>query len=140
MVAKPVSLANRDRHDRGLRGPLIPHVAPIYESPSKTFERMLTHAVEDFGVRLGSEMENLEISLEEIPNYRDLTLAENSVPLGRIEIGNPTKIVIYQKPIELRCKKFEAIDRLIRDTLADLIGLAIGIRPTDIDPDYRGKN
>ncbi len=140
MVAKPASLANRDRHDRGLRGPLIPHVAPIYENPSMAFERMLTHAVEDFGVRLGSEIENLEISLEEIPNYRDLTLAENSVPLGRIEIGNPTQIVIYQKPIELRCKNFEAIDRLIRDTLADLIGLAIGIRPTDIDPDYKGKN
>ena len=140
MAAKPVSLANRDRHDRGLRGPLIPHVAPSYENPSKTFERMLTHAVEDFGVRLGSEIENLEISLEEIPNYRDLTLAENSVPLGRIEIGNPTQIVIYQKPIELRCKNFEAIDRLIRDTLADLIGLAIGIRPTDIDPNYKGKN
>ena len=140
MVAKPVSLANRDRHDRGLRGPLIPHVAPIYENPSKTFERMLTHAVEDFGVRLGSEIEHLEIRLEEIPNNRDLTLAENSVPLGRIEIGNPTKIVIYQKPIELRCKNLNAVDRLIRDTLADLIGLAIGIRPSDIDPDYQGKN
>lgn len=140
MFAKPVSLANRDRHDRGLRGPLIPHVAPIYENPSKTFERMLTHAVEDFGVRLGNELEHLEIRLEEIPNNRDLTLAENSVPLGRIEIGNPTKIVIYQKPIELRCKNLNAIDRLIRDTLADLIGLAIGIRPSDIDPDYQGKN
>lgn len=133
-------MALKNRHNRGLRGPLVPHVAPIYENPSNAFERILTHAVEDFGVRLGSEIENLEISLEEIPNYRDLTLAENSVPLGRIEIGNPTKIVIYQKPVELRCKNFDAIDRLIRDTLADLIGLAIGIRPNDIDPDYQGKN
>lgn len=140
MVAKPISIVNRDRHNRGLRGPLVPHVAPIYENPSKAFERILTHAVEDFGVRLGDELEHLEISLEEIPNYRDLTLAENSVPLGRIEFGNPTKIVIYKKPIETRCKKINAIDRLTRDTLADLIGLAIGIRPTDIDPDYQGKN
>lgn len=140
MAAKEKSLTKRDRHSRGLRGPLVPHAAPIHVKPDEAFERMLTLAVEDFGIRLGRELENIEISLEEIPNYRDLTLAEKTVPLGRIELGNPTKIIIYQRPIEIQSKSSFGTDRLIRDTLADLIGLATGIRPIDIDPDYQGTN
>ena len=129
-----------DRHSRGLRGPLLPHTAPIHENPSEIFDRLLSESVEDISIRLGDELENIEISLEQIPNFRDLTLAQDTVPLGRVEKTNPIKVVIYQKPIELRCQNNFQLDRLIRDTLAELIGLATGIRPKDIDPDYQGNN
>jgi hypothetical protein len=67
-------------------------------------------------------------------------LAQDTVPLGRVEKTNPIKVVIYQKPIEIRCQNNFQLDKLIRDTLAELIGLATGIRPKDIDPDYQGNN
>jgi hypothetical protein len=78
--------------------------------------------------------------LEEIPNLRDLTLAQENVPLGRVEIADPSKVVIYQKPIQLRADTKQELDRLIRDTLAELISLIIGIRAVDIDPNYEGRN
>jgi len=129
----------RDAHDRGICGPLLPHTAPSHQSPNEIFDRLLSEGVEDISIRLGNELENIEIGLEQIPNFRDLTLAQDTVPLGRVEKTNPIKVVIYQKPIELRCQNNFQLDRLIRDTLAELIGLATGIRPKDIDPDYQGN-
>lgn len=133
------NLAWRDRHSRGLVGPLIPHTAPNYLTPSQTFEKLLDLAIEDFSIRLGSEFDQIEITLEEIPSFRDLALAEESVPLGRLEKTSSIKVVIYQKPIEIRCKDLIKLDRLIRDTLAELIGLALVLRPSDVDPEYEGR-
>jgi hypothetical protein len=130
----------RDRHAQGLRGPLIPHSAPSHETATELFERLLTEAVADLSIRLGSDLINIEISMEEIPNLRDLTLAQDSVPLGRVEKGNPSKVVIYQRPIELRITNKIELDRKIRDVLAELIGLIIGLRPIDVDPNYFGDN
>ena len=137
---KLTPLIKRDSHDRGVRRPLLPHSAPNYQNPNEIFDRLLSEGVEDISIRLGNELENIEISLEQIPNFRDLTLAQDTVPLGRVEKTNPIKVVVYQKPIELRCQNNFQLDRLIRDTLAELIGLATGIRPKDIDPDYQGDN
>ena len=130
----------RDIHGHGLRGPAIPHSAPIHETSDELFERLLTEAVVDITVRLGTELRNVEISLEEIPNLRDLTLAEDSVPLGRAEKDNPSRVVIYQRPIEMRADNKSELDRLIRDALAELVGLIIGLRAIDIDPNYEGRN
>ena len=137
---KLTPLIKRDSHERGVRGPLLPHSAPNHQNPNEIFDRLLSEGVEDISIRLGNELENIEIGLEQIPNFRDLTLAQDTVPLGRVEKTNPIKVVIYQKPIELRCQNNFQLDRLIRDTLAELIGLATGIRPKDIDPDYQGNN
>jgi predicted Zn-dependent protease with MMP-like domain len=139
----PKSLAlrvRRDRHGHGARGPVIPHSAPIHETADELFERLLTEAVSDVNIRLGRELASVEIMLEEIPNLRDLTLAQENVPLGRVEIANPSKVVIYQKPIQQRADTKQELDRLIRDTLAELISLIIGIRAVDIDPNYEGRN
>jgi hypothetical protein len=130
----------RDRHAQGLRGPLIPHSAPSHETGTELFERLLTEAVADLTIRLGSDLINIEILMEEIPNLRDLTLAQDSVPLGRVEKGNPSKVVIYQRPIESRITNKIELDRKIRDVLAELIGLIIGLRPIDVDPNYFGDN
>jgi hypothetical protein len=130
----------RDRHGHGALGPVIPHSAPIHETADQLFERLLTEAVSDVNIRLGRELASVEIMLEEIPNLRDLTLAQDNVPLGRVEISNPSKVVIYQKPIQLRADTKQELDRLIRDTLAELISLIIGIRAVDIDPNYEGRN
>ena len=135
-----ISRPKRDRHARGIKGPLIPHSVPIYENAAERFERLVVEATEDFQIRLGAKLANIQIGLEEIPNNRDLVLSEISVPLGRTEIGNPSQIILYRRPIETRTCGLEELDRKIRDVLAELIGSIIGLRPIDIDPDYAGTN
>ena len=83
----------RDRHDRGLRGPVLPHSAPSHESTDQFFVREMREAVEDLDARLGTMLSSIRFALEEIPNKRDLTFASGHVPLGRIDQGNPTTIV-----------------------------------------------
>ena len=135
-----ISRPKRDRHARGIKGPLIPHSVPIYETPAGAFERLLTEATEDFQIRLGVQLANIEIGFEEIPSNRDLVLSELTVPLGRTEIGNPSQVIVYRRPIETRVFNHDELDRKIRDVLAELIGSIIGLRPIDIDPYYAGTN
>lgn len=128
----------RDRHDRGLRGPLLPHTAPFHESPTAAFARELKYAVQDLDRRLGKRMHGLTIAFEEIPNLADLILSQNVVPLGRIDRGNPTAIVLYQRPIEIRCRTANLLPRIIRDVLAEFVAVCLGLEPLDVDPDYLG--
>jgi hypothetical protein len=58
--------------------------------------------------------------------------------LGRIDQGNPATIVLYQRPIEMRSQDKELLARVMRDVLAELVSLATGLRPDDIDPGYEG--
>ena len=75
----------RDRHNRGLRGPVLPHSAPSHESTDQFFVREMREAVEDLDARLGTMLSSIKFALEEIPNKRDLTFASGHVPLGRID-------------------------------------------------------
>ena len=40
----------------------------------------------------------------------------------------------------MRAENQAELDRKIRDVLAELVGLIIGLRPIDIDPTYEGQN
>ena len=128
----------RDRHDRGLRGPALPHSAPFHQSSDQFFVREMRDAVEDLDARLGTMLSSIKFALEEIPNKRDLTFASGHVPLGRIDQGNPTTIVLYQRPIEMRSPTKELLQRIMRDVLAELVSLVTGLRPDDVDPNYEG--
>lgn len=137
MAAKKI---HRDRHGHGSRGPVLPHTAPSHENSDELFERLLTEAADDLTIRLGKAIRNIEILMEEIPNVRDLALAEDSVPLGRVERANPSRVVLYQRPIEMRADEKDELDRKIRDVLAELVGVLVNLRPIDIDPGYEGRD
>jgi len=128
----------RDRHDRGLRGPALPHTAPSYETSDQFFVREMRDAVEDLDARLGKMLSTIKFALEEIPSKADLTLSSGHVPLGRIDRGNPTAIVLYQRPIEMRSESKELLARILRDVLAELVSMVTALRPEDIDPNYEG--
>ena len=117
-----------------------PHTIPNYKNRKSNFENLVKLAIDDFMFALNSKMEHVAISVEEIPNFRDLKLSEITVPLGRLDRGNPEHVILYRRPIEIRCTNDLQLDRKIRDVLAELIGSIIGLRPIDIDPDYAGTN
>ena len=128
----------RDRHGRGMRGPMLPHKAPSYENRSKRFARFVEEAVRDLEARFPASMTAISIAVEAVPSKRDLVLNDGSVALGRGERGNPSRVVLYQHPIELRSTNDVELDRIIRDVLALYVGMIIGMRPDQVDPDYHG--
>ena len=130
--------ARRDTHGRGMRGPLLPHIAPSHESRDQFFARQLRNAIKDLDGRMGKKVAGITFGFEEIPNLRDLILSEGAVSLGRIDQGNPVKIVLYQRPIEARSLNNDLMTRITRDVLAELVSSLLGLHPQDVDPDYQG--
>ncbi len=130
----------RDRHERGMRGPMLPHVAPAHMNSDQAFAQELREAVEDLDARFGAELENVTFGFEEIPQLRDLMRHQRFVPLGRAEQGNPSQVVVYQRPIEMRVNDNRQLGRIVRDVLAENVAQIFGVNPSDVDPGYHGPD
>ena len=128
----------RDRHDRGLSGPVLPHNAPFHKSPDQFFIHHMDQALTEYEHRLGDRLTKISIAIEPVPSERDFVISQGVVPLGRIERGNPSLIVLYQRPIEMRGQGSQRLVRVLRDVLAELIARVLGLEPFDVDPDYLG--
>jgi len=83
-------------------------------------------------------MKQVTFTVEAVPSKRDVVLSSGTVPLGRIERGNPDVVVVYQRAIELRSSNFGQQRRIIKDVLAELLGLLFGKDPIELDPRYEG--
>ena len=148
--AKPVQprrRIRRDRHDRGLRGPILPHNVPTYESKREVFSAKVKEAIEEIDARISEKLKTglteIEFSIDQIPSDRELDSRRKSVPLGRNESsqgGKPARIVLYRRPIELRGTDEDSLNRIIRDVLAENIGALVGMNPNDVDPEYQGPD
>ena len=128
----------RDRHDRGLIGPLLPHNAPLHETPDQFFARQMEQAISDVEIRLNKKLTTITFGIEAVPSERDFVLSEGIIPLGRIERGNPSVVVVYQRPIEMRASDRLKLVRVLRDVLAELLARLLNLSTQDIDPDYIG--
>jgi predicted Zn-dependent protease with MMP-like domain len=127
----------RDRHGRGLRRPLHPLGSPGMRSRGELFDDAVADAAERLGERWGRRWGKVEFSTEDVPPS-DPAPWEEGVALGRLfpaDLGQPTRIVLYRRPIEQRCDPHE-LRALVRDVLAEHVGHLLGRSPEDVDPDY----
>lgn len=135
----------RDRHDRGLRGPVFPHNVPKRTSPDERFQTQVLMAITEIEQqvsqlekKLVKRMKQVTFTVEAVPSKRDVVLSAGTVPMGRIERGNPDVVVLYQKAIELRSFNDSQRNRIVKDVLAELLGLLFGKDPLELDPTYEG--
>lgn len=94
-------------------------------------------AVERLEPRWGKHWGRIDFAAEDVPPS-DPTPWEHGVPLGRVfaaESGQPTRVVLYRRPIELRADR-DQIRALIRDVLAEQVAAVVGRAPEDVDPHY----
>jgi hypothetical protein len=130
-------MAVRDRHGRGLRRPLLPFSAPGFRSRSEVFDDAVRDAAERLERRWGRKWGRVEFGVEEVPPS-DPSPWEPAVSLGRLfpaDAGQPARIVVYRRPLELRATP-EDLPGLVRDVLAEHVAHLLGRRPEEIDPDY----
>lgn len=130
----------RDRHNRGLRGPLLPHRIPGYVSRKNEFTRLMENALADLDVRFKTSLSQVTFATESIPNLRDLLINNEEVALGRTDATWPVQIVLYVEPIRMRASNKRELDRIIRDVLAEQLSPVLGMRPEKIDPEYLGPS
>ncbi len=131
----------RDRHGRGLRGPLSlagpysPNRPPIDAGRSARFDGIVLDCVEQLGRKLGSRLDAVQFAVEDVPG--DLVDGVTEPALGTVLTaadGSGSRVVVYRRPIELRSKgRLETSDVVMDVLVAELVTL-LAIDADQIDP------
>lgn len=135
--SRVAGVRRRDRHGRGLRGPLTPPQAPISRTRAERFDDLVADEVRRLARRWERELARVEFAVEEVP---DLSPAfDGPVPLGATrpgEGGVPVRIVVFRRPVEARAVDERDVTRLIRDLLVEEVADLLGLSPESVDPSY----
>jgi predicted Zn-dependent protease with MMP-like domain len=135
----------RDRHGRGMRGPLAvrgplaPSGVPVSRSRAERFDEVVLDAVEQLERRFAAELDGVEFAVEEVPDAARKDLDEE-VPLGAVRPssgqGEPARVVIYRRPIELRAMGATELAALVHEVVVEQVAELLGLSPDDVDPGY----
>ncbi|WP_231335216.1 metallopeptidase family protein [Actinomadura graeca] len=137
MRSRVAGVRRRDRHGRGLRGPLTPPQAPVSRTRAERFDDLVGDEVRRLGKRWGRELSRVEFTVEEVPEVEPWF--DGPVPLGRTvpgEGGRPVRIVVFRRPVEARASGDQELGRLVRDLLVEEIADLLGLSPESVDPSY----
>jgi len=131
----------RDRHGRGLRGPeILPRQLGTPERPTsrERFDALVLGVVEEIEARWSARLGLVEYAVEDAPQIPDDWSAE-TVPLSSLIRGQgtqPTRIVVFRRPIEHRCESREDLEALVLTVVVEQVAELLGIPAEEVDPRY----
>lgn len=130
----------RDRHGRGIRGPLIPPALPGWRTRREIFDDIVTDNVRDL-VREHPKLRNVEFAVEEVPPSNPSRFEAHGITLARTFAADRThglryRVVLYRLPIATRCTNDKEIDELTHYVLIEQCADILGVAVTDLDPDF----
>jgi predicted Zn-dependent protease with MMP-like domain len=116
----------------------------LVESPSHRFDGMVLDAIEHVEPRWRHQLAAVEFAVEDVPAAAERrSVAEEivsaGVPLARLlpaEHGEPPRIVVYRRPLELRARDREDLEDLVHDIVVEQIAHFLGLDPGVVDPGW----
>jgi len=129
----------RDRHGRGLRGPLLPRELPAWRSRADRFDDFVLDAVEHLERRWARELDGVEFAVEDVPPSDPAPWEHGEVPLGRLFPAQgelPPRIVVYRRPVETRTAEPREVAPLVHDVVVEQVAHLLGLTPEQVDPRY----
>jgi predicted Zn-dependent protease with MMP-like domain len=127
----------RDRHGRGLRGPISTTAIPRTRTRAERFDELVVDAMEDLEARWHDRIGNVELAVEDVPPPEPVDELD-PIPLARLdedETGS-IRLVVHRWPIELRATDESELASLVRDVVVEQIAELLGIEPEELDPEY----
>jgi predicted Zn-dependent protease with MMP-like domain len=121
-----------------LPGPHSPRGVPAMRSPSEEFDAIVLSVVEDIEAKWHTELGLVEFAVEETPLVPDDWDA-STVPLASLVRGSggtPTRLVLFRRPIELRCETRSDLSAMVLTVLVEQVSELLGREPEEIDPRY----
>jgi hypothetical protein len=145
-----VSNQRRDRHGRGLRGPLAqpnsltPRIAqpPRRASKAEFFNDAVQAALERIGRQCPEALFGITVGIEDVPPV-DGGWATHRVPLAAALEGTaerPAQVVIYRRPLEHRAMTRRGLRILVYRTIVEQLSAVTGRSVDEIDPDGAGAD
>ncbi len=133
--------ALRDRHGRGPRGPFtlagpLNRDGPRTETRRNRFDELVLMLVDRYVRRWGGELGEVDFGTEDVPELPD-DWQDEPVPFGALtrgRPGQPSRIVVFRRPVEMRAKTRLEQLALVNEVLVEHIADLLGRLPGEIDP------
>jgi predicted Zn-dependent protease with MMP-like domain len=119
---------------------------PLVTTPSQRFDELVLDAVEHLEDRWHEELRGLEFAVEEVPPVGDVQVYDDEIESGGVPLarllpgggGQPPRVVVYRRPLELRA--FDRIDLadLVHDVVLEEVAHYLGLDPETVDPGWAG--
>jgi hypothetical protein len=140
-----VSSRRRDRHGRGLRGPLaLPNALsrrraqpPHPANKADFFSDAVSDAVDRVGLQCPDVLVGITFGIEDVPH----PWSGDQVPLAAAVEGTanqPGQVVIYRRPLEHRAMTRRGLRILVYRTIVEQLSALTGRSVDEIDPDGAG--
>lgn len=140
--------SRRDRHERGLRGPLVlPNALGVRRAaPPRPatrvafFDDAVGAAVERVSRDCPDALVGITVGVEDVPNF-DPSWAGGRVPLAsavEASAARPAQVVLYRRPLEHRAASRQGLRILVHRTVVEQLSALTGRSAEEIDPDGAG--
>ncbi|HVA61315.1 MAG TPA: metallopeptidase family protein [Mycobacteriales bacterium] len=136
----------RDRHGRGVRGPLAAARVPLAQTRADAFDEVVEHAIHHLEDRWASQLAQVEFVVEDVPvpgdEISDDDIDSGGVPLARIirRPGSAPQIVVYRRPLELRAADLADLADLAHEVVVEAVARFLGVDPDTVDPGYADES
>ncbi|WP_327700280.1 metallopeptidase family protein [Streptomyces sp. NBC_00459] len=130
----------RDRHGRGMRGPVAPPQVPLSASRAVAFADLVQDSVERLE-RRWPQLADFDFLVLEVPQLEGPpeAWADETVPLGgtiAAREGHPARVVVYRRPVEIRTKGRDERAALVHEVVVEQVAELLGLTPDTVDPRY----
>ncbi|MFI5689219.1 metallopeptidase family protein [Streptomyces sp. NPDC051636] len=131
----------RDRHGRGMRGPIAPPQVPLAASRAEVFADLVQDSVERLE-RRWPQLAEIDFMVLEVPRLDGRpgdNWSDEAVPLGGIipaRDGRRARVVVYRRPVEIRTKGRDERAALVHEVVVEQVAELLGLTPETVDPRY----
>ena len=129
----------RDRHGRGLRGPMAWPPVPGMATRAEQFDELVLDAASRLELRAGKAFGEVEFAVEDVPPSDPAPWESSDVPLGRLFAAQGkmhARIVVYRRPVETRATDARELAALVNDVVVEQVASMLGVDPRDLDDGY----
>ena len=143
-----MSSRRRDRHGRGLRGPLVlPNglttrrpIPPRRSGRTAFFDDSVEGAVERVARQCPEALAGIAVGVEDVPAF-DPSWSGGRVPLAaalEATSESTAQVVLYRRPLEHRAASRRGLRILVYRTVVEQLSALTGHSVAEIDPDGVG--
>lgn len=140
--ARSFAQRRRNRHGRGLRGPLMLPQLPGARTRFERFEDLVAESAERLEDLWGARIADVSFSVELVPGRKALEragAAGRGVPLGTTHGASPrraARVVVYRRPVEEMVDNPVDLPDVVHDVVVELVAELLAMAPEDVDPSY----
>jgi predicted Zn-dependent protease with MMP-like domain len=129
----------RDRHGRGVRGPMAWPPVPGMATRAEQFDELVLDAAARLEQQAGKVFSEVEFAVEDVPPSDPAPWESSDVPLGRLFAAQGkmhARIVVYRRPVETRASDARELAALVNDVVVEQVAAMLGVDPRDLDAGY----